>query len=275
MNRLIKRTICFSIISVLMFSSIFPLFANAESADGGNQSRTKLLEIGVPEEFLNYITEDAMKKILEFASDNEITDIKLGTGESQAAKVGPNDGVGLNKNITAKTLTMKYKDKQTKEFMGEVVAVYWEWKKGKPLVKQEDYVQIDVDNSSLVFDGSYYAENYLVKSKGIQVTENFETPAHVENPQYIGLGNYTKLHNGGQNAGAVVFNLAAKELGADEGTDNVYITYAHYYGTTVLVLVLIFAILLLIVLVLVLKKRKKTKKIAKPVEEADSPAEPQ
>ena len=249
-----KRFIRIVILSMVMLVAMFGFSAGAVDQ---SDSYNKLTSMGFPEDFLNCITEEMMKKIILCIDNSEISDISYN-----------NDGRPTNcsdgNNIIIKSVNAVLKDKSNEEITGECVAICWSWQNGKPIAKQQDLLKIRWYNDDFIYDGkSFYAEDYLVRGGKINVSNTYNHLADIRIASDLNLSEisyYTDLKCfGEQNSGCAVFNLIpSKPLENKEKVSNsIAVEYIHYYKTTVFMIILTVAIIALFTFAAMICRRKR------------------
>lgn len=254
MNYFTKRTVCIVILFAFMFVS---LFSFSVSATDKSDIRDQLSIMGLSDEFLNCISDEMMKKIIQNIGDYDVYDISYNNNDRPINLSDRDD-------IAVKNISIVLKDKNTDDITGECVCIYWLWKSGKPIAKQQDLLDIRWYNNDFIYDGSsFYAEDYRISDGKIDVSNTYTRLSGVQlsdksHPAEISY--YTDLqYFGGQNGGCAVFNLVPSKpmKSEDKAPNSVVVEYTHYYKTTIVLFVLSAIIVAVIVFICFRKKKSK------------------
>lgn len=224
-------------------------------SNNSDNSYDQLLALGFPEDLLDCISDKMQEKIISYVDGNTVLDVLY------------NNDTTSYEDIDVKSVNVSYKDNSNEQAMGECVIVYWEWKTGKPLVRQNDYLRIYWYNSKYFYaPESFYAEDYSIDENNISILNTYTTLSEIigadEKQQHL-ISYWSDLkYTGGQIGGCAVFALHSQYDESSIGLENrIKLDYNHYYSTTVIISILIVcAIVAFVVAITVVRKKNGNKK---------------
>lgn len=211
-----------------------------------------LLSVGMPEEFINNLTESSLARIRAAIGDNKI----LGVDYSTEAETNDND-------VIVKKLSFQLVDNSDSTVIGEIICAYWEWEINKPLIREEDYISVEWNKDVLCYDSdSFYAEDYRRNNVGDKwvVSDRYTTLARLSLNE---LGHWTEIYGiKKQVGGFMIFSLTTTEpIDSVYSYDrNIYIEYTHETEKTVIIvsfIIFVFLILTAVCIIIKMRKRKK------------------
>lgn len=232
------------------------VFSSSSSADGNVQGNAQdLYATDIPTDFLNCISQDMKTKIASYIGGHEILDISY-TEDTETCD-----------DIVVKTVNIVLKDSSTEKITGECISIYWEWKKNKPLIRQEDKLEITWSNSkNFIYSGSFYAEDYQIDEGNVSVGNTYTSPAYIYSTNALVPGemkSWTDLkYFGGQSGGCLTFLLIPKSAIYDlsDAKNEIQFEYTHYCRATVLIVILLVVIVIGLLVIIKVCSKKTNKK---------------
>ncbi len=246
-----SKTLITFLLTIIIISTLYiPCFAAEE-----NDSYNKLLSYGVPDYFLDELTDSTLEK---FASSINSEVLKV-THKTDEWPSSPGD----KPKLFIQTVCVEMKDSESGLYSGESVCVYWRWLNNEPLIKEEDYVKVKWNNDYLTLNAdTFYAEDYF-KNESDDVWTALNSSTTLADANQGSLGYYCDLKEFQKIVGgSMVFNmLSASPIDSNKDIDNeIQVEYYHKYETTKLIItiaIILFALALIAVTIRkILKKRQ-------------------
>lgn len=256
--KLVKKLLCLFMCIIILSVLIIPAFATDEADKYDNlftNSYDRLANMGLPEDYLDCISQSMMDKIILYMGDCEVSDVSF------------NDDFQMqgSSDIKAKSLDILLKDKDTGAIVEEIVSVYWVWN-GNPIARQNDRLVISTSNPDFIYCGNFYSEDYQIRNGKINNISNINhTLAGIKEFSQVPateLTTYTDLKLfGGDNGGCVTFVLIPNQPSEniENLTNTITVQYDHYYKTTLFVIIISIAIITAVIVILTNARKKKTK----------------
>lgn len=213
-----------------------------------------LISVGVPEEFIDSLTESSLKKIRAYLSVGKVYALDYSKGNKTN-----------NTDVTVKRLNVQLIDETDGCVKSEVVCAYWEWKLNTPLIREDDYICAKWNKDIFCYDSdSFYAEDYRRNKVDSPWTASDSYTA-LASITIDSLGHWAKIFGAKKQAGGfMIFNLVPThpiDYTADYDR-SIEIEYTHETKNTLSIGMFILFILLTVIALWAITeiiKRKKHK----------------
>ena len=247
--KLFKKCLFCALSLLICFIGTLPAFAN-EEPDNYNL----LLEQGYPADFLDNLTESALKNMVSLIPQNATLTVKCETKYWADKSAAIEDA-----KIAFEIVTAEINDEQSGLIIGKNVSIFWECLE-KTSVFKEDYFEIIWNNDIFCYEAdSFYSEDLFKnnKTEQWQISDSYTALAHADQNS---IGHWSEMKNSKSCAGGfMTFNLLTtspiEQISDSENFINIDYTQSAQIYKTIIWVTLPFLLIFLIALVVVLKRK--------------------
>lgn len=213
-----------------------------------------LLSVGIPENFLKGLAETSLSIIRDYISDSNVSSIDYITNKAASS------------DAFIKKLSIQLSDENNASVVGEIVCIYWEHEINKPILRDEDFVEVGWNGDVFCYDAdTFYAEDYRrnTTEETWKVSKSYKALATIS---FDRIGHWTELYTiKKQVGGFMIFKLSpTKPIDCNTDYDTNLIADYSYAAETkdysTVILCTVFILLILTALTIITRIRKKNRK---------------
>ncbi len=213
-----------------------------------------LLSAGIPESFLKGLAETSLNIIRDYISDGNISSIDCNTNKAASS------------DAFIKKLSIQLTDESNASVVGEIVCIYWEHEINKPILRDEDFVEVGWNGDVFCYDAdTFYAEDYRrnTTEETWKVSKSYKALATIS---FDRIGHWTELYTTKKQVGGfMIFKLSPTHpidstLDYDRSISVDYSYAAETKDYSTVILCTVFILLILTALTIITRIRKKNRK---------------